>query len=282
MDIQKGTLYLVGTPIGNLDDMTYRAVEVLQKVDVVAAEDTRNSMRLLSHFDIKKPLLSYHEHNRASRGPQLLERLRQGESIALITDAGMPAVSDPGEDLVRLCHESGVPVSPIPGACAAICAVAASGLDTRKFLFWGFLPVPAAERKKSLQQLQQQTYTVILYEAPHKLRGTLAELLAVLGDRKLTICRELTKRYEEIRPTTLSKAVECYETCEPRGEFALVLEGAPEPACTVWDEQSAMELLRSLMEQEGCSSKEAAKRAVELTGMKKNRLYELALRCKQS
>lgn len=281
MDIQKGTLYLVGTPIGNLDDMTYRAVEVLRKVDVVAAEDTRNSMRLLSHFDIKKPLVSYHEHNRSSRGPQLLERLQQGESIALITDAGMPAVSDPGEDLVRLCHDHGVPVSPIPGACAAVCALASSGLDTKKFTFWGFLPVPSGERKKSLQQLQQETHTVIIYEAPHKLRGTLADLLEVLGDRKLTICRELTKRYEEICPTTLSQAVTYYESCEPRGEFALVMEGAEEPKQEAWDDERAMELLRCLMEEEGCSSKEAVKRAMTVTGMKKNQLYELSLRCKE-
>lgn len=280
MEIQKGTLYLVGTPIGNLDDMTYRAVEVLSKVDLIAAEDTRNSMRLLSHFNIKKPLVSYHEHNRASRGTQLIEKLKEGQSIALITDAGMPAVSDPGEDLVRLCHEQGVPVSPIPGACAAVCAVASSGLDSKKFLFWGFLPVPSAERKESLRRLKEEHHTVIVYEAPHKLRGTLDDLLNTLGDRKLTICRELTKRYEEIRPTTLAQAVEYYQTCEPRGEFALVLEGAEEQVESVWDEARALELLRSLM-QEGCTGKEAVKRAMAVTGMKKNELYELSLQCKE-
>lgn len=226
--VEKGTLYLVGTPIGNLADLSDRAKKVLSEVDFVAAEDTRNSGKLLAAFGIKKPMVSYFEHNKREHGEQIAARLTAGESCALVTDAGMPAISDPGEDIVRLCAERGIPVSVIPGPCAAVSALALSGLPTSRFVFEGFLSTASAERKASLAMLKAETRTAILYEAPHKLLSTLRDLYDALGDRKISLCRELTKLNEEVIRTTLSEAVARYENADIRGEFVLILAGASE------------------------------------------------------
>ena len=226
--VEKGTLYLVGTPIGNLADLSDRAKKVLAEVDFVAAEDTRNSGKLLAAFGIKKPMVSYFEHNKKEHGEQIAARLTAGESCALVTDAGMPAISDPGEDIVRLCAERGIPVSVIPGPCAAVSALALSGLSTSRFVFEGFLSTASAERKASLAMLKAETRTAILYEAPHKLLSTLRDLYDALGDRRIALCRELTKLNEEVIRTTLSEAVTRYENADIRGEFVLILAGASE------------------------------------------------------
>ena len=221
-----GTLYLVSTPIGNLSDLSERAVKILGEVDFVAAEDTRNTGKLLSCIGVSRPMVSYHEHNKREAGERILARLLAGESCALVSDAGTPAVSDPGEDLVALCAENGVPVTSVPGCCAAITALALSGLSTARFIFEGFLPVDRPRRRERLALLAEQSATMILYEAPHKLRGTLDDLAAVLGaERRVALCRELTKRNEEIFRTTLGEAVIYYREAEPRGEYVLVLEG---------------------------------------------------------
>ena len=225
--IEKSTLYLVGTPIGNLADISERALKVLCEVDFVAAEDTRNSYRLLSAYGIKKELVSYHEHNKITSGEKILARLLLGESCALITDAGMPAISDPGEDLTRLCAEKGVKVTVIPGACAIISALALSALSTRRFAFEGFLPAKQSERRRILEALAKEERTLVFYEAPHKLRATLSDMLEAFGaDRKISLCREITKLNEDVMRTTLKEACEFYKEKEPRGEYALVIEGA--------------------------------------------------------
>ena len=230
--VEAATLYLVATPIGNLADISERAKKVLCEVDFVAAEDTRNSARLLSAYGIRKELVSYHEHNRAKSGKAIIERLALGESCALVTDAGMPAVSDPGEDIVRLAYDSGIAVSVVPGACAAVSALALSGLSTSRFAFEGFLPVKDSERKARLSELVSDTHTLIFYEAPHKLQRTLADMCAVFGeDRKISLCRELTKINEEVERYTLGEAVKAYEKKEPRGEYVLIIEGASSQAC---------------------------------------------------
>ena len=221
-----GTLYLVGTPIGNLADISERALKVLSEVDFIAAEDTRNSGKLLSYFGIKKPMMSYFEHNKRERGEMIVSRIEGGESCALITDAGMPAISDPGEDIVRICAEKGVPVSVVPGPCAAVSALAVSGLFTGKFVFEGFLSTATNERREALENLKNETRTVIFYEAPHKLKGTLADLYKAFGNRKISLCRELTKINEEILRFTLEGAIAYYEENAPRGEYVLVMEGA--------------------------------------------------------
>ena len=224
-----GTLYLVATPIGNLGDFSPRALETLEAADFIAAEDTRVSLKLLNHFGVKKPLVSYHQHNQASAGQTILSRLLAGESCALVTDAGTPAVSDPGEDLVRLCAQNGVAVQAIPGCCALVSALAVSGLPTGRFAFEGFLPVNKKERRARLQPLRTEERTMIFYEAPHKLVNTLEDLLEALGDRPAALCRELTKLHEETVRTTLSQALAHYRENAPRGEFVLVVAGA-EPA----------------------------------------------------
>ena len=220
-----GTLYLVATPIGNLSDISERALKVLSEVDFVAAEDTRNSGLLLSRFGISKPLVSYYEHNKRERGEYIVSRLMAGESCALVTDAGMPAISDPGEDIVRLCAEKDVPVTVIPGCCAAVSALALSALATGRFAFEGFVTVNKHDRRERLMSLRSEERTMIFYEAPHKLRQTLSDMLEYMGDRKITLCREMTKLNEEIIRTTLSGAVELYREKEPRGEYVLVVEG---------------------------------------------------------
>lgn len=271
-----GTLYLVATPIGNLGDLSPRAAGVLENADFIAAEDTRVSMKLLSHLGLKKPMISYHEHNRASAGPAVLERLLSGESCALVTDAGTPAISDPGEDLVRLCAENGVTVQSIPGCCALISALAVSGLPTGRFVFEGFLPVNKAERRERLQGLLAEERTIIFYEAPHRLRATLADLLDAFGDRSVALCRELTKLHEETMRTTLAQAAEWYREREPRGEYVLVLAGkkaAAENAVTL-EEGVALVLERRAR---GERMKDAVRQVSADTGLGRNELYDAAL-----
>lgn len=275
--VEGGTLYLVATPIGNMADLSSRALKILSTVDFVAAEDTRNSGLMLSRLNIRKPMVSYHEHNRRERGPYIAERLKNGESCALVTDAGTPAVSDPGEDLVRLCAEEGIPVTTVPGCCAAVCALALSGLSTRRFAFEGFLPASGREREERLKELKSETRTVILYEAPHRLRETLSDLYGALGDRHAALCREMTKLNEEILRTTLSGAVKIYEEKEPRGEYVLVLDGlttAEEQAD--YPEDIAAHV--ALLEDGGLSRMDAIKAAARARGVKKNDIYNALLR----
>ncbi len=243
MIIEKNTLYLVCTPIGNLDDMTFRAVEVLKNVDLIGAEDTRNSLKLLNHFDIKKPMISYYEHNKKERGDIIIAEILEGKTFALITDAGMPAISDPGEELVRQCHEAGIKVCPIPGASAVICAVSSSGLPTGRFAFEGFLSMNNKNRKAHLEGLVAEKRTMVFYEAPHKLKNTLLDFQKYFGDRGLCIAREITKKFEEIERTTVAKAIAKYDLTQPRGEFVLVLEGAND-AEKIYDKEEIFALLK--------------------------------------
>ncbi|MCI9461596.1 MAG: 16S rRNA (cytidine(1402)-2'-O)-methyltransferase [Oscillibacter sp.] len=272
-----GTLYLVATPIGNLGDLSPRAAETLAAVDFIAAEDTRVSLKLLNHFQIKKPLVSYHEHNAASAGQTVLSRLLAGENCALVTDAGTPAVSDPGEALVRLCGENGVAVTSIPGCCAAVNALAVSGLPTGRFTFEGFLSVNKRSRREHLEGLRGERRTMIFHEAPHKLRPTLADFCQVFGpERRIALCRELTKLHEEVRRCTLGEAAAFYQDHEPRGEYVLVLAGAEsgaEAALTL--EEGAAQVL-ALVEG-GVRLKDAAREVAEHTGLSKNDLYAAAL-----
>ncbi len=272
-----GTLYLVATPIGNLGDLSPRAVETLAAADFIAAEDTRVSLKLLNHFEIKKPLVSYHEHNAASAGQAVLSRLLAGESCALVTDAGTPAISDPGEALVRLCAENGVTVTAIPGCCAAVNALAVSGLPTGRFTFEGFLSVNKKSRREHLEGLKNETRTMIFHEAPHKLRPTLADLCAAFGpERRIALCRELTKLHEEVRRCTLGEAAEYYQEHDPRGEFVLVVAGAePKQAAAVTLEEGAAQVLA--LAESGVRLKDAAREVAEHTGLGRNALYAAAL-----
>ena len=274
-----GMLYLVATPIGNLSDMSERAIKVLSEVDFVAAEDTRNSLRLLTHFGISKPLVSYYEHNKREKGREIVARLAEGESCALVTDAGTPAISDPGEDLVRLCAENDIPVTSIPGACAMITALTLSALPTARFVFEGFLPVVKKERRQRLEKLKGEDRTFILHEAPHKLRSTLADLRDTLGgERKIALCRELTKLNEDICRTTLDKAIEMYSLKEPRGEYVLVIEGgnADDANATVNEYASPEEAVDSFIKQ-GMSKNDAIKAAAKALGMSRNELYGMLI-----
>ena len=272
-----GTLYLVATPIGNLGDFSPRGVETLQTADFIAAEDTRVSVKLLNHFGIKKPLVSYHEHNRAAAGQAILARLLAGESCALVTDAGTPAISDPGEDLVRLCGENGVTVEAIPGCCAAICALAVSGLPTGRFTFEGFLSANKKERRTALLKLKCEERTMVFHEAPHKLRATLADMAEILGDRPAALCRELTKLHEETLRITLLQAAELYREKEPRGEYVLVVAGAQpaeEPAVSLEEGVRQVQRLREA----GMKMKEAVRTVSAQTELNKNDLYEAVLK----
>ena len=275
--ILPSTLYLVATPIGNLADISERAVKTLREVDFIAAEDTRNSGKLLRILGIEKPLVSYFEHNKAEKGPQIADRLEAGESCALITDAGTPAISDPGEDLVALCAQNGVDVISIPGPCALVTALSVSGLPTVRFVFEGFLPTNKKNRRQRLDRLAEEERTVILYEAPHKLRDTLEDLRATFGgERRISLCRELTKLHEQVLRTTLAEACDHYAENEPKGEFVLVVDGAPvfeEETVTPETALQRMDFLR----QQGLSTKAAAKQAAEELGLPKNKLYDLAL-----
>lgn len=275
-----GTLFLVATPIGNLGDLSPRAAGILEAVDFIAAEDTRVSLKLLNHLGLKKTLVSYHQHNRVSAGPAVLSRLLAGESCALVTDAGTPAISDPGEDLVRLCAGNGVTVVPVPGCCALVCALAASGLATGRFTFEGFLSVNRKNRREHLQSLKGEQRTMIFYEAPHKLRATLDDLYTAFGDRSLALCRELTKLHEEIRRTTLAQAVAYYRDNDPKGEFVLVLAGAePDDAPGVSLEEGAAMVLALL--ESGEKRKEAVRQVASETGLSRNELYEATLRAQE-
>lgn len=272
-----GTLYLVATPIGNLGDLSPRAVETLEAVDFIAAEDTRVSVKLLNHFSIKKPLVSYHEHNHVTAGQAILARLLAGESCALVTDAGTPAISDPGEDLVRLCAENGVEVLSIPGCCAAVNALAVSGLPTGRFTFEGFLTVNKKSRRERLDSLKTEERTMIFHEAPHKLRTTLEDLCAAFGpERRVALCRELTKLHEETIRTTLEQAVEFYTENAPKGEYVLVVAGAePVQAAAVTLEDGVAQVLA--LKRQGIRLKDAAREVAEHTGLSKNELYAAAL-----
>lgn len=276
-----GILYLVATPIGNLGDFSPRAVQTLEQVDFIAAEDTRVSVKLLNHFGIRKPLVSYHEHNRAAAGQAVLGRLLSGESCALVTDAGTPAISDPGEDLVRLCGENGVTVQAIPGCCAAVCALAVSGLPTGRFTFEGFLSANKKERRAALEHLQAEERTMVFHEAPHKLRATLSDMMEVFGpDRPIALCRELTKLHEETVRTTLAQAAAHYAQAEPRGEYVLVVAGAePCREAAFSMEEGVQRVLR--LRAEGQRMKDAVRAVSADTGLNKNELYSAALRAEE-
>lgn len=277
-----GMLYLCATPIGNLEDMTFRVLDTLKNVDVIAAEDTRNSIKLLNHFDIKTPMTSYHEYNRVEKAHYLIGQMQEGKDVALITDAGTPAISDPGETLVALCQEAGVTVTSLPGAAACITALTLSGLSTRRFCFEGFLPAEKKERKAVLEELAQESRTMIVYEAPHHLVKTLKELREALGDRRITLCQELTKKFETIMPTTLDGALAYYEENEPRGEYVLVLEGKSleakrEEAALSWQEMPIEEHMKHYEEQ-GIDRKEAMKLVAKDRGIGKREVYQMLLK----
>ena len=272
-----GTLYLVGTPIGNLGDFSPRAIEIFKTVDFIAAADTRVTMKLLNHFVIKKPLVSYYEHNRAESGEKIVARILMGENCALVSDAGMPAISDPGEDLVKQCAEHGIEVIVVPGPSAVVSALALSGLPTGRFTFEGFLSTAKKSRFEHLSDVKTEKRTMVFYEAPHKLLPTLRDILSVFGDRRIAICRELTKLHEETIRTTLSAAVEMYTANPPRGEFVLVIEGAQEQDAPELTFEDAMAKLQKYREG-GMTLKAASKICAEETGFSKNALYDAALK----
>lgn len=278
-----GTLYLCATPIGNLEDITYRVLRTLKEVDLIAAEDTRNSIRLLNHFEIKTPMTSYHEYNKIDKAYQLVAKMREGKTIALITDAGTPGISDPGEDIVRICYEEGIPVTSLPGAAACITALTMSGLPTRRFAFEAFLPKDKKEHQAVLEELKTETRTIIIYEAPHHLVRTLQELHDTLGgDRRLTICRELTKRHEEKLQMTLTDSLSYYEVNEPRGEYVLIIAGRSREEMKK-EEQAGWEALSleehmAHYESQGIDRKEAMKRVAKDRGVSKRDIYQALLK----
>lgn len=272
-----GKLYVVGTPIGNLGDFSPRALETLKNCSFIAAEDTRVTLKLLNRFEIKKPLVSYYEHNIRERGQEILARILAGEDCAVVTDAGMPCISDPGEDLVRLCSENGVQTVVVPGPSAAVSALAVSGLPTARFSFEGFLSVKRTSRREHLEAVKEDPRTLIFYEAPHKLAATLSDMCEAFGDRRIALARELTKIHEEVRRTTLSQAAAHYAENPPRGEFVLIVEGAPPKKTEPPDFREAVELTLGLASQ-GASLSDAAKEAARRTGYKKGELYKAALK----
>ena len=276
-----GKLYLCATPIGNLEDMTYRVVRTLQEVDLIAAEDTRNSIKLLNHFEIKTPMTSYHEYNKIEKGKKLVEKLQSGINIALITDAGTPGISDPGEELVKMCYEAGIEVTSLPGAAACITALTLSGLSTRRFAFEAFLPSDKKEKQLVLRELESETRTIIMYEAPHRLLKTLQELLEHLGNRKITVCRELTKKHETAFVTTLEEAIRYYEMNEPKGECVLVMEGKSREdirreEVSKWEEMTIEEHMEYYQSQ-GIDKKEAMKLVAKDRGISKRDVYQQLL-----
>lgn len=281
-----GKLYLCATPIGNLEDMTYRVVRTLGEVDLIAAEDTRNSIRLLNHFDIHTPMTSYHANNRIEKAHELVKDLLQGKNVALITDAGTPGISDPGEDLVRICYEAGIEVTSLPGACACVTGLTLSGLPTRRFCFEAFLPMEKKERQAVLEELKTETRTIIIYEAPHRLQRTLKELYDALGDRRITLTRELTKLHETVQPTTLSGAIEWYETEEPRGEYVMILEGRSRQEMVqetrdAWEQMDLREHM-ALYTQKGMDRKEAMKAVAKDRGLGKRDVYKALLELEEA
>ena len=276
-----GKLYLCATPIGNLEDMTYRVVRTLQEVDLIAAEDTRNSIKLLNHFEIKTPMTSYHEYNKIEKGKKLVEKLQSGINIALITDAGTPGISDPGEEFVKMCYEAGIEVTSLPGAAACITALTLSGLSTRRFAFEAFLPSDKKEKQLVLGELESETRTIIMYEAPHRLLKTLQELLEHLGNRKITVCRELTKKHETAFVTTLEEAIRYYEMNEPKGECVLVMEGKSREdirreEVSKWEEMTIEEHMEYYTSQ-GIDKKEAMKLVAKDRGISKRDVYQQLL-----
>lgn len=279
-----GTLYLCATPIGNLDDMTFRVIETLKNVDLIAAEDTRHSIKLMNHFQIKTKMTSYHEYNKYDKAKILVKQMLEGKDIALVTDAGTPGISDPGEELVRQCHEAGIRVTALPGACALINALVISGRPARRFCFEAFLPYDKKERKKILDQLQDETRTIILYEAPHHLEKTLRDLKESLGNRKMTLCRELTKKYESVHLTTIEDLLEKLETNPPRGECVLIIEGR---SFEELEEESRESFLKMPLEEhmaiylnQGYSRKEAMKMTAKDRGVSKRDIYQQLLQQK--
>lgn len=276
-----GTLYVVGTPIGNLSDFSPRAVETLEQADFIAAEDTRVTLKLLNHFGIKKSMVSYFEHNKYQRGEIICQRILEGETCALVSDAGMPAISDPGEMLVAQCAEKGIPVVVVPGPSAVVSALAVSGLPTGRFTFEGFLSTAKKSRREHLAEVRNEKRTMVFYEAPHKLPTTLEDMLAAWGDRRIAVVRELTKIHEEVRRTTLAEAARYYRENTPKGEFVLVIEGAKEQPEEEMSLEQAVKLARELIQQ-GHSASEAAKQAAQLSGKKKGELYRLLMEEKDS
>lgn len=277
----QGTLYLCATPIGNLEDITFRVLRILKEVDVIAAEDTRNSIKLLNHFEIHTPMTSYHEYNKFDKGRELVEQLRAGKNIALITDAGMPGISDPGEELVKMCAEAGITVTVLPGACACVTALTLSGLGTRRFAFEAFLPSDKKERQNVLEELKSETRTMIIYEAPHRLLKTLGELRDTLGNRRISVCRELTKKHETIFRTDLEAAIRHYEAEAPRGECVLVIEGRNREEMekekqAAWEQMTIAEHV-ALYEQQGIQHKEAMRLAAKDRGVSKRDIYQALL-----
>ena len=274
--LEKGVLYVVGTPIGNLSDFSPRAAETLAGVDFIAAEDTRVTVKLLNHFGIKKPLISYFEHNKTEKGGMIVDRIAAGETCALVSDAGMPAISDPGEDLVALCAARGIKVLVVPGPTAVISALAVSGLPTGRFTFEGFLSVNKKSRREHLNEVKNETRTMVFYEAPHKLPYTLKDMAETFGDRRIALVREITKIHEECIRTTLFKAVEYYEENAPKGEFVLVIEGAKPEEKKELTLEDAVEIARQSVEN-GSSASDAAKEAAKISGFKKGEIYKLLM-----
>ena len=277
-----GKLYLCATPIGNLEDITFRVLRTLKEVDLIAAEDTRNSIKLLNHFEIKTPMTSYHEYNKIEKAYKLVEKLQEGKNIALITDAGTPGISDPGEELVRICYENGIEVTSLPGPAACITALTMSGLPTRRFAFEAFLPRDKKERARVLEELAQESRTMIVYEAPHHLLKTLKELYEVLGNRELTVCKELTKRYENATKTTFKDAIRFYEDNEPKGEYVLVISGKTfetkeQEAREAWESLSVEEHMAHY-EDSGMERKEAMKQVAKDRGISKRDVYQALLK----
>lgn len=277
-----GTLYLCATPIGNLEDMTFRAVRTLKEADLIAAEDTRNSIKLLNHFEIRTPMTSYHEYNKIEKGRKLTDLLLEGKNIALITDAGTPGISDPGEELVKMCHEAGVTVTAVPGAAACVTALTISGLPTRRFVFEAFLPSDKKERRDVLEELKDETRTIVLYEAPHRLVKTLEELRETLGDRQVSVCRELTKKHETVYQSTLGEACTYYQSHEPRGECVLVIQAKSREELRrqsqrKWEEMSLEEHMAYYTNQ-GVDRKEAMKKVAKDRGVSKREVYQALLR----
>lgn len=281
-----GTLYLCATPIGNLEDMTFRVIRTLKEVDMIAAEDTRNSIKLLNHFEIKTPMTSYHEYNKIEKGHKLVQMLLEGKNLALITDAGTPGISDPGEELVQMCYGAGVPVTSLPGAAACITALTLSGLSTRRFAFEAFLPSDKKERQQVLEELKNDTRTVICYEAPHRLVKTLKELLEALGDRRITICRELTKKHETAWQTHIAEACEYYQENAPKGECVLVIEGRSREELKAEEqeqwEQMPLEAHMEHYESQGMDHKSAMKQVAKDRGVSKRDIYRMLLELGQS
>lgn len=279
----RGTLYLCATPIGNLEDITFRVLRTLKEVDIIAAEDTRNSIKLLNHFDIKTPMTSYHEYNKVEKARTLVDKMLKGASVAVITDAGTPGISDPGEELVRQCHEAGIRVTSLPGPAACVTALTMSGLSTRRFCFEAFLPYDKKERKEVLSELASETRTIIIYEAPHRLKSTLKELSDVLGeDRKLSVCKELTKRYENVFLTTFQEACAYYDNNEPKGEYVLVIQGKSreiikQEEVKTWEAMTIEEHMKVYTDK-GMDKKEAMKVVAKDRGVSKRDIYNELLK----